>query len=131
MENLSWRLWYRQSVLQKKRIARQVEFKSQPAPKTKLTKSHSLPNLCQYKENIHSQHIHIPSSTTTTTTTTRKFYFNDEDQHLTFPKKMCALTKPAVSLLSDMFQRTTETTAGLRRCQSRYYRLDQFFINAA
>jgi hypothetical protein len=46
-----------------------------------------------------------------------------------------ALSKP-VSLLTDMLQRTESnvslvTNSGLRRCQSRYCRLDQFFLNAA
>lgn len=46
------------------------------------------------------------------------------------------LPKP-VSLLTDMLQRTassldpsTGPSSGLRRCQSRYCRLDQFFLNA-
>lgn len=44
-----------------------------------------------------------------------------------------ALSNKPVSLLSDMLQNTVkeeESNSGLRRCQSRYCRLDQFFLNA-
>lgn len=132
MENLSWRLWYRQSILRKKTASneRQIEFNSLPSTPARLKKSHSLPNLSQYKENID---VTIPTQLQRRQDHKAKFYLSDDEeiqQQLTFPKKnlMCALTKP-VSLLSDMLQLTTETS-GLRRCNSRYCRLDQFFINA-
>lgn len=70
----------------------------------------------------------------------------EEPEQLMFAKKTTrfnsfsstassALSKP-VSLLTDMLQRTESnvslvTNSGLRRCQSKYCRLDQFFLNAA
>ncbi|ORE05863.1 hypothetical protein BCV72DRAFT_208497 [Rhizopus microsporus var. microsporus] len=81
----------------------------------------------------------------------RKFYIDDHSQRQPQPqpqqqeiikkkpliRRSSTLPKP-VSLLSEMFSRanassTTDQTksSGLRRCQSRYCRLDQFFLNAA
>lgn len=49
-------------------------------------------------------------------------------ESLTFTKNTDnALSKPTKSLLSDML---VENNSGLRRCQSRYSRLDQFFLQA-
>ncbi|KAG2236461.1 hypothetical protein BDF21DRAFT_463040 [Thamnidium elegans] len=164
LENLSWRLWYRQSVLQKKvepKTSEDIEFTTE---KKQLTRTRSLPDLSQWshQKNVLQSH--------TSLNITQKFYIptpsfelddpldiedsssedswseeeeDDDEDSLTFTKKnminglsvtnTSALSKP-VSLLSDMLQSTDtvkeENNSGLRRCQSRYSRLDQFFLKA-
>jgi hypothetical protein len=158
LENLSWRLWYRQSVMHKKaepKTSEDIVFPS-PTPKQRLTRSHSMPDLSLQWSKSPVQNA-----------TGHKFFISEEKQQfdsipvkkeaslplpqqqkeLTFTKKKplrrttntaSALSKP-VSLLSDMLQRTesnvslvkSTTSGGLKRCQSRYCRLDQFFMNAA
>ncbi|GAA5797418.1 hypothetical protein EDC94DRAFT_656654 [Helicostylum pulchrum] len=172
LENLSWRLWYRQSVLQKKvepKTSEDIEFTTE---KKQLTRTRSLPDLSQWshQKNVLQRPISV--------NLTQKFYIptptpsfelddpldiedssssedsswseeeededEDDDDLLTFTKKTMinglsvpnttsALSKP-VSLLSDMLQSTDavkeNNNSGLRRCQSRYSRLDQFFSKA-
>lgn len=174
LENLSWRLWYRQSVLQKKvepKTSEDIDFSTASASTSskQLTRTRSLPDLSQWSQQkqfleTSGQDMHVK----------QKFFIsakdgvhlNDEDEEeeeeededededeleeepeqLMFAKKTTrfnsfsstassALSKP-VSLLTDMLQRTESnvslvTNSGLRRCQSKYCRLDQFFLNAA
>lgn len=135
LENLSWRLWYRHSVLQKKQKPNTVADIDMTVKQHTLKRSRSLPNLNEPK---------LKSNR-------RKFYIDDHSQRQPQPqpqqqeiikkkpliRRSSTLPKP-VSLLSEMFSRanassTTDQTksSGLRRCQSRYCRLDQFFLNAA
>ncbi|KAI8646518.1 hypothetical protein BD408DRAFT_439919 [Parasitella parasitica] len=171
LENLSWRLWYRQSVLQKKiepKTSEDIDFSTTNQDGNKqLTRARSLPDLSQW-----SQQKLLLNSSDNTMDVKQKFFITataddanslDEDKEqeeeeeeeeemepkqelLVFTKKTTkfncfsssatsALSKP-VSLLTDMLQRTESnvslvTNSGLRRCQSRYCRLDQFFLNAA
>lgn len=161
LENLSWRLWYRQSVLQKKAEPKTSEDIEYTTEKKQLTRTHSLPDLSQWS---HQKNV---LQSPTSVNMTQKFYIptpsfelddpldiedsssedswseEEDDDLLTFTKKTVinglsvpntsALSKP-VSLLSDMLQSTDSVkennNSGLRRCQSRYSRLDQFFSNA-
>ncbi|KAG1139418.1 hypothetical protein G6F37_009911 [Rhizopus arrhizus] len=124
LENLSWRLWYRQSVLQKKRkpnTVKDIDYDSAKitATTTNLKRTRSLPNIKQQQQ--HQQLM------------TRKFFIDEQPiKKKLILRRTSNLPKP-VSLLSEMLSRTTDTakSSGLRRCQSRYCRLDQFFLNAA
>ncbi|KAI7894612.1 uncharacterized protein EV154DRAFT_414828 [Mucor mucedo] len=85
-----------------------------------LHRTKSLPDLSQWSHQKKS--FKRPS---------QKFFITEEEPmeevSLTFTKITTnALSKP-VSLLSDML---VENNSGLRRCQSRYSRLDQFFLEA-
>ncbi|CEP12109.1 hypothetical protein [Parasitella parasitica] len=166
LENLSWRLWYRQSVLQRKmepRTSEDIDFSTTNQNGNKqLIRARSLPDLSQW-----SQQKQLLNSSDTKTNVKQKFFITstaddtssvDEEEEqeeeemepkqeqLVFTKNTTklnsfsstatsALSKP-VSLLTDMLQRTESnvslvTSSGLRRCQSRYCRLDQFFLNTA
>lgn len=135
LENLSWRLWYRQSVLQKKvepKTSEDIDFSSREKG---LQRTKSLPDLSQWSHQKNFRN-----------TTSQKFYMVEQEddeseeeelsseeeeeplESLTFTKNTDnALSKPTKSLLSDML---VENNSGLRRCQSRYSRLDQFFLQA-
>lgn len=173
LENLSWRLWYRQSVLQKKaepKTSEDIDFSATNATTTannkQLTRTRSLPDLSQWSQqkqllskSDHSMNMKQKFFITTTDDTREEDEEEEEDtedeieeeeeeqqEQLLFTKETTkfnrfsstassALSKP-VSLLTDMLQRTESnvslvTNSGLRRCQSRYCRLDQFFLNAA
>ncbi|KAI9356143.1 hypothetical protein BD770DRAFT_390542 [Pilaira anomala] len=159
LENLSWRLWYRQSVLQKKaepKTLEDIDISSSSSSKPKqLTRTKSLPDFSPWSQQKNETNLN---------NTRQKFYIptpsfeldnpleeeeessseeeeeEEEDDSLTFSKKnminslsVTALSNKPVSLLSDMLQNTVkeeESNSGLRRCQSRYCRLDQFFLNA-
>ncbi|KAL7311577.1 hypothetical protein PS15m_009318 [Mucor circinelloides] len=169
LENLSWRLWYRQSVLQKKvepKTSEDIDFST--TSNKHLTRTRSLPDLSQW-----SQQKQLLEKPDHDMNMKQKFFItaideahldrdeekdeeeedeeeedeeDEEPEQLMFTKKTTrfnsfsstassALSKP-VSLLTDMLQRTESnvslvTNSGLRRCQSKYCRLDQFFLNAA
>ncbi|KAG1464630.1 hypothetical protein G6F56_005043 [Rhizopus delemar] len=126
LENLSWRLWYRQSVLQKKQKPNTVQDIDFAAANTHthsnttvtLRRTRSLPNL----------QTHQPPKRS------RKFFI--EEIAVKKPALRRATTAPKpVSALSEMISKTklssNTNNTGLRRCQSRYTKLDQLFLNAA
>ncbi|KAG2202894.1 hypothetical protein INT47_008926 [Mucor saturninus] len=133
LENLSWRLWYRQSVLQKKAEPKTCELDFSSREKS-LHRTKSLPDLSQWSHQKKS--FKRPSQKFFITVDQEESESEEEEEEeeepmeevsLTFTKITTnALSKP-VSLLSDML---VENNSGLRRCQSRYSRLDQFFLEA-
>lgn len=130
LENLSWRLWYRQSVLQKKVEPKTCELDFSSREKS-LHRTKSLPDLSQWSHQKKS--FKKPSQKFFITVEQEESESEEEEEEpteevsLTFTKITTnALSKP-VSLLSDML---VENNSGLRRCQSRYSRLDQFFLEA-
>lgn len=151
LENLSWRLWYRQSVLHKKVEPQTSEdidiFSTSTEERHQLTRTRSLPDLSQWshQKNLlkngtaHSGQI-TPSrqkfmidddEEETEEETESEFEEEEEEEVMTFSKKLSVsppFQKP-VSLLSDMLEEE-QNSSGLRRCQSRYYRLDQYFATA-
>ncbi|KAI9472309.1 MAG: hypothetical protein EXX96DRAFT_583598 [Benjaminiella poitrasii] len=132
LENISWRLWYRQFILKKKNKPNITDDIHTLVQKQDLlivaNKTHSMP-----------AHNKSPISHRTIATVQpkqRKFYFHYGQEHSIMKKKNTisnTLSKP-VSLLSQMlkYDDTLSNSSSLRRCQSRYYcRLDQFFLNSA
>lgn len=100
-----------------------------------LNRTKSLPDLSQwshqknFRNNQTSQKFFIPPPTIEQDESESEEEEEEpiEQVSLTFTKKTNnALSKP-ISLLSDML---VENNSGLRRCQSRYSRLDEFFLNA-
>ncbi|KAI8990100.1 hypothetical protein BDB01DRAFT_848191 [Pilobolus umbonatus] len=149
IENLSWRLWYKKSILEKRIdqcITKDIIINT---PST-MSRSRSLPDL-----SILSQPTMLPQQPIITSQPTmlpqqpktihRKFYFHEDDSEanndndqLIFTKKKPSfegnLDKP-VSLLSNMLQSNNKysptKSTGLRRCTSRYYQLDQLISQSA
>ncbi|KAI8372483.1 hypothetical protein BD560DRAFT_395086 [Blakeslea trispora] len=161
LENLSWRLWYRQSILQKKespKTSQDINYSSVNQTRT-LRRTRSLPNLSQWKSNVTSSSSPtlkkqesiklVPSKQSLSSLLPQqrkkqKFFIStDESQkrpedqqlfkktHNIQPKSSLTMATKPVSLLSEMLNGNQKTCSGLRRCQSRYGRLDQFFLNAA
>ncbi|KAI9283133.1 hypothetical protein BY458DRAFT_495528 [Sporodiniella umbellata] len=108
LENLSWRLWYRQCVLQK---PNRVHL-NLAVPQPTLRRSCSMPKLT----------VHSPPKRA------RKFFI--EEIPVKKPNLRRITTSPQ-PLSERMPKPAADTKAsGLRRCQSRYTRLDQLFLNA-
>lgn len=153
LENLSWRLWYRQSVLHKKIEPHTSEdidiFSTSTEERKQLTRTRSLPDLSQWSHQKNTLLKHssttLSSGQITPSAVTRQqkmFMIDDEETEseseledveeeevITFTKKIqdsYCHSKP-VSLLTDMLEEEQQNNSGLRRCQSRYYRLDQYF----
>jgi hypothetical protein len=158
LENLSWRLWYRQSVLQKKvepKTSEDIDIFNSTEEKKQLTRTRSLPDLSQWSQqkmmlqnNTHSSGCMTPSKQKFSIDmdeeeeeeTESEFEYeyeyedDEEEEEMTFTKKVSSATYKPVSLLSDMLQEETttiiENNSGLRRCQSRYSHLDQYFLDS-
>lgn len=89
LENLTWRLWYRQAVMRKQTapaISNEPDLAASPVASTQLTRSRSLPNLSMhhYAKQTRTPLFHDkptpPQPTLTNNTTTNKFYIdNDAD----------------------------------------------------
>jgi hypothetical protein len=129
LENLSWRLWYRQSVLKKKQrpnTVRDIDYTNAKTTPCSLRRTRSLPNIKQQPQQQPS------------VKKIRKFFIDDEQPIKKKPllRRSSTLPKP-ISLLSEMLSTAktetgpSKTTSGLRRCQTKYCRLDQLVLNAA
>lgn len=168
---MSWRLWYRQSVLQKKaepKTSEDIKFSDDNSNDSfghALRRTRSLPDLSQWSQQKnsvmtkgtrsgtmtparrHSKPVKPKQKFFITPITAAEHVEEPVEEILTFTKtsktsqKLAKITtsplKP-VSLLSSMLQQQEMMKdndngmggGGLRRCQSRYCRLDQFFLNA-
>lgn len=162
LENLSWRLWYRQSVLHKKIEPHTSEdidiFSTSTEERKQLTRTRSLPDLSQWSHQKNTLLKHssttlssgqiTPSSSSTRGQQQKMFMIDDDEETesefeledveeeeviITFTKKIedsSYCHDKSVSLLTDMLEEE-QNNSGLRRCQSRYYRLDQYFASTA
>lgn len=88
LENLTWRLWYRQAVMRKQTapaISNEPDMAASPVASTQLTRSRSLPNLSMhhYAKQTRTPMFHdkpAPPQPTFSNNTTNKFYIdNDAD----------------------------------------------------
>lgn len=88
LENLTWRLWYRQAVMRKQTapaISNEPDLAASPVASTQLTRSRSLPNLSMhhYAKQTRTPLFHdkpAPPQPTFSNNTTNKFYIdNDAD----------------------------------------------------
>ncbi|KAI7901615.1 uncharacterized protein BX663DRAFT_543964 [Cokeromyces recurvatus] len=129
LENFSWRLWYRQFILQKTNVPKIMDDINLLVKKQNVsiiidnTKTRYMPAV--HKDLLVQQQQKKKN---------KKFYIHHEFEQNERGNNL--LSKP-ISLLSQMLKCdntaviTSNHSSSLRRCQSRYYyRLDQFFLNA-